>query len=144
MNPQDIKKAIWQTVQECRKTFVYITIDPQGYPRGRYMGGLMVKNGIIYMATFGESRKIKQLKDNPRSELLFATVGYKKIVSLGGDSRVETSLPLKQEFWDANPSCKEYFSSPKAAEFGLIAFVPHSGEYLDLDVQHMPSAVTLP
>lgn len=144
MTDEDIKKAIWQTVEKAQHNFVFTTTDSPGYPRGRYMGALLIKAGVIYMATFSASRKIQQIQSNPHSELIFATPEYKQIATLGGDSRVEGSLELKKEFWQANPSCKDYFSSYDAAEFGLVAFEPHSGEYLDLEAQHMPFAVALP
>ena len=144
MTDEEIKKAIWETVEKGKGAFVYTTVDEQGCPRGRYMGALMVKDGAIYMATFSESRKMQQIKGNPRSELIFATKGYKRVATLGGESWVEGSLELKKEFWDGNPSCKDYFSAYDAPEFGLIEFRPSSGEYLDLEVQHAPCAVALP
>lgn len=144
MTEEQIKKAIWQTVEKAQHKFVFTTIDSPGYPRGRYMGALLIKNGTIYMSTFSESRKIQQIQSNPHSELIFADPEYKQIATLGGDSRVEGSLELKKEFWEANPLCKDYFSGYDTPEFGLIAFEPHSGEYLDLQAQHAPFAVALP
>ena len=96
------------------------------------------------MATFGEARKMVQIKVNPRSELIFASEGYKQVATLGGESLVEGSLELKKEFWEANPTCKDFFSGYDAPEFGLIAFSPHSGECLPLELQHVPFAVALP
>ena len=104
----------------------------------------MIKEGVTYMATFSESRKMQQIQSNPHSELIFASEAYKTVATLGGDSRVEESLELKKEFWQANPTCKDYFSGYDTPEFGLIAFSPHSGEYLDLQAQHTPFAVALP
>ncbi len=144
MTEQEIKRAIWQTVEKGGQAFVYTTVDGQGCPRGRYMGAVMIKDGVIYMASFNQARKIEQIKSNPRSELIFASEGFKQVATLGGESRVEGSLELKKEFWEANPVCKDYFSSYDAVEFGLIAFSPHSGEYLDPEVQHAPLAVALP
>ncbi len=144
MTDEQIKKAIWQTVEKAQHNFVYTTVDRSGYPRGRYMGALMIKDGVIYMATFSEARKMQQIKNNQCSELIFASEAYKKVATLGGDSRVEESLELKKEFWQVNPTCKDYFSGYDVPEFGLIAFSPHSGEYLDLQAQHTPFAVALP
>ncbi|MCK4850282.1 MAG: pyridoxamine 5'-phosphate oxidase family protein [Phycisphaerae bacterium] len=144
MTDEEIKKHIWDTVEKGQKAFVYTTVDGRGYPRGRYMGALMIKDGVMYMASFSEARKVKQIKANPHSELIFATEGYKQVATLGGESRIEESLELKRVFWEANPSCKDYFSGYDAAEFGLIAFSPRSGEYLDLELQHVPFAVALP
>ena len=42
MTDEETKKGIWDTVQKGRKVFLYTTVDGQGYPRGRYMGGLLV------------------------------------------------------------------------------------------------------
>ena len=144
MTDEEIKQAIWQTVEKGQKSFVYTTVDAKRNPHGRYMGALMHKNGVVYMATFSGSRKVQQVKSNPRSELIFASDEYKRIATLGGESRVESAMELKQEFWSANPSCKDYFSSCDAPEFALMAFTADSGEYLDMDVQHIPFAVALP
>ena len=104
----------------------------------------MVKEGKMYMATFSSSRKMEQIKGNLRSELIFAAKQFKVVATLGGNSRIENSLELKKAFWEAVPETKDYFSSPDAPEYGLIEFEPHSGEYMDLDVQHVPFAVALP
>ena len=144
MSDEEIKKAIWAAVEKWKGAFVYSTVDEQGCPRGRYMGALMIKDGAIYMATFSVSRKMQQIKANPLSEMIFSSPGHKRVATLGGESWVEGSLELKKEFWDANPSCKDYFSACDAPEYGLIEFRPSSGEYLDLDVQHTPCAVALP
>lgn len=144
MRDDEIRKAIWQTVEEGKKAFVYTTIDDHGNPRGRYMGGLMITEGIIYMATAREARKMQQIKGNARSELLFEASEYKEVATISGESRIEESLELKEQFWGANPVCKDYFSSYDAPEFGLIAFKPESAEYLKLTLQHEPFAVSLP
>ena len=144
MTDDEIKKAIWQTVEKGKKVFIYTTVDARGNPHSRYMGALMIKGGIIYMATSSLSRKMQQIEANPRSELLFAANEYKQIATIGGESRVEKSLEPKKKFWQLNPSCKDYFSSYDAPEFGLIAFHPSGGEYLNLELQHAPFAVSLP
>ena len=144
MTNDEIKKAIWQTVEKGKKVFVYSTVDAKGNPHSRYMGALTIKDGIFYMATASDARKMQQIKANPRSELLFNASEYKQIAIIGGESRIEKSLEFKKEFWQVNPSCKDYFSSYDAPEFGLIAFQPNCGEYLDLSLQHTPFIVSLP
>ena len=130
-------------VEKGMNAFVYTTVDGGGYPRGRYMGGVMVKDGVVYMATYTDSRKTQQIKENSHSELVFAVNEFKRVATMSGESRLEDSLELKQEFWTMHPQCKDYFSSYDAPEFALIEFRPSTGEYLDLDVQHMPCAVSL-
>ena len=144
MTDEEVKKAIWQTVEKGMKAFIYTTVDGEGYPRGRYMGAVMVKDGLIYMATYADSRKVRQIKENPRSEVVFALNEFKRIATISGQSGINDSLELKEEFWKLHPQCKDYFSSYDAAEFALIEFRPCSAEYLDLDLQHTPLAVSLP
>ena len=143
MTDDEIKKTIWQIVADA-KVFIYTTVDAQGNPHSRYMGGLFVKDGVIYMATASDARKVQQIKSNPGSELLLAKEGYKEVATIRGESAVEESLEQKKSFWQANPVCKDYFSGYEAPEFGLIAFRPSSAEYLNLALQHEPFAVTLP
>lgn len=144
MTDDKIKKAIWQTVEKGKKVFVYTTVDAQNNPHARYMGAIMIKEGIIYMATFSESRKMQQIEANTRSELVFASEQYAEVATICGESTIEKSMELKEQFWQANPNCKDYFSSYDAPEFGLIAFHPSCGEYLNLELQHAPFAVSLP
>ena len=144
MTNEEIKNAIWQTVEKGKKVFVYVTVDAQGNPRSRYMGGLMIKNGVIYMATASNARKVLQIKANPHSELLFANSEYTEVATIGGESRIAESLELKKQFWQVIPACKDYFSSYDAPEFALIAFQPSSAEYLNLTLQHEPFAVSMP
>lgn len=143
MTNDEIKKVVWKTVQES-KIFVYTTVDKQNCPHSRYMGASMIKDDVIYMATASNARKVQQIKANPLSQLLFGADEYKQVVTIAGESAVEESLELKKAFWQANPVCKDYFSSPDAPEFGLIAFRATSAEYLNLALQHEPFAVSLP
>ena len=144
MTSDEIKSAIWQTVEKGSKVFVYSTVDAQNRPRARYMGAVMIKDGVIYMATASNARKMQQIKANPHSEVVFAEAEYKAVATIGGESRIEESLELKRGFWQANPNCKDYFSGYDAPEFGLIAFEPCCAEYLNLALQHEPFAVSLP
>ena len=143
MTKAEIKKTIWKIVKNA-KVFVYTTVDARARPHSRYMGGLMIKGGVIYMATSSKARKVRQIKSNPKSELLFAANEYKEVATLSGKSKLVKSLELKKAFWRAIPSCKDYFSGYDAPEFGLIGFRPTSAEYLNLALQHEPFAVSLP
>ena len=143
MTNDEIKKAIWKIVADA-KVFVYTTADAQGNPHSRYMGALMIKDGVIYMATASNARKVQQIKSKPSSELVFANSEYTEVATIGGESTITESLELKEAFWQANPTCKDYFSSFDAPEFGLIAFSPSSAEYLNLTVKHEPFAVSMP
>ena len=143
MTDQEIRKAVWDTVEKGKKVFVYATVDAQNHPHARYMGAIMIKEGVIYMVTYNESRKMQQIKADPRSELVFAVPDYTEVVTLQGKSRIEESLDLKKEFWHVNPNCKDYFSGYDVPEFGLIAFEPRSAEYLNLKLQPEPLNVSL-
>jgi general stress protein 26 len=141
MTDQEIRKAIWDTVEKGKKVFVYATVDTQNHPHARYMGALTIKEGVIYMATYSESRKMQHIMANPRSEVVFTDPEYKEVATIVGESKIEESLELKKEFWQANPSCKQYFNDFDAPEFGLIAFKPGSAEYLNLALQREPFSV---
>ena len=143
MTNDEIKKAICKIVQNA-KVFTYTTIDAQGNPHSRYMGGLITEDGVIYMATASNARKVQQIKSKPSSELVFGANEYKEVATVSGESTIAESLELKEAFWQANPTCKDYFSSYDAPEFGLIGFRPNSAEYLNLTVKHEPFAVSLP
>jgi len=144
MTDQEIKRAIWETLEKGKQVFVYATVDAQNHPRARYMGALMIKEGTIYLVTQSQARKVQQIKANPHSEIIFAEPEYKEVVTLAGQSRIEESLELKKEFWQANPICENYFSSYDTPQFGLIAFEPRSAEYLNITLQPEPFAVSLP
>ncbi len=113
------------------------TVDFDGRPHVRYMGGSPVADGLnkLYTLTGRKTRKIKQLERNPAVSWLFSREGYEEIVTLHGKARVLSAPVVSQQVWDRlADSARRYvmnvLSNPENVEFVTIETEVESVEYL--------------
>ena len=126
------------------RPFVLATVDQDGAPQVRWMGAVMLEEPLIcYMAAFSESRKMVQLKGDPRAQLMFQSEEFGRVATLSGTAEMVENADTKHRAWDAMPGCAKYFPGPDAPEFGLIKFVCERVELLDMEAQHEPFVAEL-
>ena len=119
------------------RPFVFATVDQDGGPQIRWMGALMLEEPLIcYMAAGGQSRKMGQLKANPRAQLMFQSEEFGRVATLSGAAETVEDMDTKRRAWDAMPVCAKYFPGPDAPEFGVIKFVCERVELLAMEAQH--------
>lgn len=101
-----------------------ITVDADGAPRVRTMDPFPPdEDWIIHMATNASTRKIDQIRNNPRSALYYfdsSGIGY---VSLEGTSRLVSEASEKARFWkpDWTPFYEDQY---RGDDYVLIEFRP--------------------
>ena len=87
--------------------FVFATVDTDGGPRMRWMGGLMLEEPfLIYMAAGAGSRKFDQLAGNPKAQLMFQSPDFSTVATLYGECVALDEAGLKQRIWEAMPDRK--------------------------------------
>jgi general stress protein 26 len=105
------------------RSFVLATVDEKGAPHVRWMGAAYMEEPFtLYLATAAASRKMGQIKSNPRSQLMFQNEDFSQVATLTGDSSVVVDGELKHRVWDAMPEAHAYFSGPDDPVFGVIKF----------------------
>ena len=126
------------------RPFVLATVDQDGGPQVRWMGAFMLQDPLVcYMAAGGQSRKIEQLKANPRAQLMFQDESFGRVATLSGTAEIVEDIDTKRRAWDAMPVCAKYFPGPDAPEFGLIKFVCERVELLAMAEAHEPFVAEL-
>lgn len=77
-----------------------ITLDEKGQPRARLMDPFIPKDGLtIWFGTNPKSRKVKQIKNDPRVTLFYMasdTTGY---VTIHGEAELINDLNEKEQHW---------------------------------------------
>jgi general stress protein 26 len=74
------------------EAFVLSTVNGNS-PQSRVMGPKLIEEGMtIYMETYNDSRKVTQLKKNPRAQLLFISEDKSEVVTLSGKAAIEVTL----------------------------------------------------
>ena len=144
MNSDEVKKAAKELVTKDGAVYVLATVDAENGPQMRYMGALVFEGDFeVLMVSSSTARKVEQIAQNPRAQLLFASEDYKRVATLSGTATMEDSLEKKREVWEKIPACADYHESPEAPDFGLIRFKANVIEYIDLEIGHEPFRVEL-
>jgi len=130
------KSAVISAAQELAqagRSFVLATVDQEGAPQVRWMGALFTEEPFtIYLAAGAESRKMAQIRGNPKSQLMFQAEDFSKVATLSGTSTVVSDAAVKEKVFAGIPAAGQYFSGPDDPNFGVIKFQARKIEMLGL------------
>jgi uncharacterized pyridoxamine 5'-phosphate oxidase family protein len=74
------------------KSVVLATVDKDGTPQVRHLGGYGVEGADVYLNTAANSEKVEQIKANPKVTLLFHQEGQQipnlKNITVYGEARI--------------------------------------------------------
>ena len=109
-----------------------VTVNPKAEPRCRLMGSLgkgMAK--VVYLATYVESNKVKEIKANPRVSLVY--VGEdQSYACVSGRARIRTDQKTKSKLWQKE--WLRYFPAGKTdANYAVIEVAPKRIDYVDAE-----------
>lgn len=105
------------------------TVDSSGQPRIRTMNPFPVKDDlVIWFATSRTSRKVSEIKDNPKVCVYFANhLTAKGYVNITGSASVidnrELLIQMKRDYWNGIPGWQE--------KFVLIKIIPETIEVVN-------------
>lgn len=126
------RDTLMVAAQEIIKETTYcalVTIDSTGQPQTRTMNPFPANKELItWFATSRTSRKIKELKKNPKVCVYYANhVNAKGYVSITGDAQViddkELLIKMKRDYWSGIPDWQ--------SKFVLIKIVPKTLEVIN-------------
>ena len=121
------RKAIALEIMARSGTCTLITLDSTGFPRARIMDPFDPgENFVIWFGTNPESRKVEEIKNDPRVTINYYEELAGAYVSLYGKAEIITDSDQKSAHW--KPEWKAYY--PHYPEgYCLIKFTP---DYLEL------------
>lgn len=106
-----------------------VTVDATGQPQVRTMNPFPMKDEfVIWFATSRSSRKVKEIKDNPKVCVYYADhTAAKGYVNVTGKAEViddkELLIKMKREYWEGIPDWQNIFV--------LIRIVPETLEVIN-------------
>jgi len=113
--------------------FVYATVDGEGAPQVRWMGGAYVEEPFtVYMACGAESRKMRQIAGQAKSQLMFHSGDFSRVATLTGTSEAVTEPEAKRRVFEGIAGASQYFAGPDDPNFGAIRFTCRRVEMLGL------------
>ena len=115
------------------RSFVFATVDGDGVPQVRWMGGAYLEEPCtIYMACGAESRKMGQIASHAKSQLMFHAEDFARVATLTGMSEVVTEAETKRRVFEGIAGASQYFSGPDDPNFGAVKFTCRRVEMLGM------------
>ena len=143
MDRQAIVDAAIELIRAGR-AFVFATVDAEGFPQLRWMGGSYVEEPLtVYMAAAADSRKIAQLSRHSEAQLLYQRDDHSRVAALMGSASVVSDQSVKRRVFAGIPGASEYFSGPEDSAFGVIKFVCSRIEVLGLTEGMTPAVADI-
>lgn len=127
------KKRILSILRQNRNHAYFATAE-NGQPIIRSMAPIIEDDLSIWLATHSLSRKVKQIKKNPKVCLAFISHPYgDKTAIVSGTAKIITNLQDKERIWKlANYDMSQYFKNgPTSAEFCLLKIIINKIEWWD-------------
>ena len=122
--------AAAQELARSKAPFVFATVDAQGAPQVRWMGGLVLDEPFqVCMMSGAQARKLAQIRNNPAGQLVFSTPDFSRVITVSGTCEVSEDLECKERMWAAMPELAQFVSGPEDPNFGLVRF---TGRRLEL------------
>ncbi len=98
MNSSDKQKIV--EIMKKAKDFTFLATCDSGQPRVRPMAAMVDDDMSVWVATSGKSRKVQQLKKNPRMSLAFVVPPQgDKAVTVIGEAEIVEDMEQKKKVW---------------------------------------------
>jgi general stress protein 26 len=104
------------------------TIDGRR-PQVRPMAFVARRDNEIWLSTWANSRKVKQLKKNPNAQLYF-TNEKGMHCKIDGKCTVSTAPADRKKQWKAQPDLIKFFDGPGDPALVIIKFKPEKYEFM--------------
>src|SRR5258707_5359467 len=129
--PEQLLDATRATMKAAGNCFL-ITLDKSGQPQARLMAPFDPEPSMnVWMATNRKTRKVAQIRKNPRATLAYHDAAGTGYVTLIGKARLVEDLGERRRRW--KPEWKDFYAGgPDGPEFVLIEFVTERIEVMSI------------
>ncbi len=127
---QDFNKIV--SIMKQNSMHAYFATSDGDQPQVRPISPIIEDDMSIWITTFNTSRKVRQLKQNPKCCLAFVELpDGDKAATVNGEAKIITDLAEKKRVWNvANFNLFEYFpKGPVDEEFCLLKIAINKVEW---------------
>jgi len=143
MDRQTFVEAALELVRAGR-AFVFATVDAEGFPQVRWMGGAHLEEPLtVYMAAGTDSRKMVQMAAHRQAQLMFQSEDFSRVATLTGTASAVTDPSVKRRVFAGIPGAANYFAGPDDPKFGVVEFACSRIEMLGLADGMAPAVVDI-
>lgn len=132
MNSSDRQKIV-DIMKECC-LFAFLATSDGNQPQVRPVSPIVEDDMSIWVATFASSRKVKQIKQNPKICLSFVQhpSGDKSAIIIG-DAKVIEDMEQKRRVWNLAPyDISQHFpEGPESKDYCVLKINPKKIEWWD-------------
>jgi len=124
-----LKQEIWSSFNEQQHIFIATAEGDQ--PRLRPVTLIRLQNRL-YVATGANDAKIKQIKQNPKTELclMLEKEGQHGTIRAECIAKIVADANTKAKIYNKIPFLKEFWKSPEDPGYTLVELQPKSFEYM--------------
>jgi general stress protein 26 len=133
-----ILEAARATMKAASNCFL-ITLDDSGQPQARLMAPFDPDSAMnVWLATNRKTRKVGQIRKNPRATLAYHDAAGQGYVTLIGKARLVEDLAERRRRW--KPGWREFYpGGPEGADYLLIQFITERIEVMSIS-RHVADA----
>jgi general stress protein 26 len=121
MNSSDKQKIV--EIMKKASSFAFLATGDGDQPRVRPVTPIVEDDMSIWVATSAESRKVKQIKQNPKISLAFAQHPEgEKAATVIGEAEIVANMEQKKRIWELAPyDLSQYFpNGPESEDYCLL------------------------
>jgi general stress protein 26 len=123
---RDSLLTIARTIIDSARSRTFITVNENGKPQARTMYVFPPEeNMVLWLGTSTNSRKVKQIKNNPNVMVFYFDTKGRSYVSVAGQARLVNDPEKKSHYW--KKSWTRYYPDPEK-DFVLIEVTPERME----------------
>jgi len=119
---RDSLLIIARTIVDSADSRTFVTVDEEGKPQARTMSPFPPEEDwVIWLGTNPESRKVKQIKNNPNVMVFYYDSDGHSYVSVAGQARIVNDPEKRVKYW--RKGWTKYYPDPEK-DYTLIELTP--------------------
>ena len=121
MNSSDRQKIV--AIMKANNFFAFLATCDSGQPRVRPVAPIVEDDMSVWVATSAKSRKVKQIKQNPKISLAFVQHPEgEKAATVIGEAEIVADMEQKKRIWELAPyDLSQYFpEGPEMKDYCLL------------------------
>ncbi len=97
-----------------------LTVDEEGYPKGRAFTSKIIYDGKLYIITGNAKRVYKQIVSNPKVEILAYQMKNQEYMRVDATAVISEDTVIKEAYLEKEPQVRGDFEGDAVPQMGLF------------------------